>query len=503
MQRKATKRRQLIIITGLSILVLVCLVFEAQKRGLFSDKINVIENEKDEQEKSDTPQKKVERITDETNVRVLIMTTDFASLFHKKVKITSSQPFSVTVDGKKKSYQAGKIVTYSASNKKLKGKKIVFEPAQDARLQITSITRQKIHPSYRNTIQLTWKKDGLLVTNELPLEKYLYAVVPSELSTGHKMEALKAQAVCARSYAYNQIKSNRYKKYNAHLDDSVSCQVYNNVPEDKRSRKAVNETKGMVLTSKGKVLLAYYYSTSWGYSASGQDVWNTKSKISYLQEKLQITDESRQKTGLKKMDLSNERQFQKFINEDLCETYDSSADWYRWNVTISQDNLSDRLDASLASCYESSPDLILTQGADGKYRKKKIKSIGKIKKIRVEKREASGLVTEVVLVGKKNVVKVCTQYNVRKVLAPISEYVYYNNGKSYSTMSLLPSAAFYISDASNDQGTAFRFTGGGFGHGTGMSQCGAAEMAARGKDFRAILEHYFAGAKIKSLSEMK
>lgn len=503
MRKKITKKSQLAIIAGLSILVLVCLVFEAQKRGLFSDNINIIGSEESEQKENTQTQEKVEKITEGTNVRVLIMTTDFESLFHKKVKITSSKPFTVTIDGKKKSYNAGDVVSYSASNKKLKGKNIVFEPKKNAKLKITSITRQKIHPSYRNTLQVTWNQAGLLVTNELPLEEYLYAVVPSELSTSHKMEALKAQAVCARSYAYNQIKSDRYGKYNAHLDDSVSCQVYNNVPEDKRSRKAVDETKGMVLTNKGKVLLAYYYSTSWGYSASGQDVWNTKSKISYLPEKLQITEESQKKTGIKDMDLSNESQFQKFINEDLCETYDSSAAWYRWNVTISQSSLTSRLETSLASCYESNPDLVLTQGADGKYKKKEIKSLGKIKKIRVEKREASGLVTELVFVGKKNVVKVCTQYTIRKVLAPIYEYVYYNNGESYTTMSLLPSAAFYISDVSSDQGTAFKFTGGGFGHGTGMSQCGAAEMAARGKNYEEILKHYFTGAKIQSLSDIK
>ena len=503
MHWKRKKRNQLIVILGLSLMVFLCLLLEAQRKELFSGKESGRQESGTKKEEKKTASKETERITEDTEVKVLIMSTNFASLFHKKIKITSEHPFSVTVDGVKKEYGAGKAVTYSADNKALKGKKILFTPSKNARLKVISITRQNRYPSYRGTMKITWKKQGLMLTNQLPLEEYLYAVVPSELSTGNKMEALKAQAICARSYTYRQIRSNRYEKYHAHLDDSVAFQVYNNIPEDKRSRKAVNATKGLVLTNKGKVLVAYYYSTSWGYSASGQDVWNTKSRISYLPEKLQITDEAKRGTQVQNPDLSDEREFQRFIEEEPYETYDSSADWYRWKVIISRKSLSNRIDAMLQSCYQSSPEQVLTQQADGSYRREKLKPLGTVKKIRIEERKKSGLVTEVVFVGTKNVVKVCTQYNIRKALTPLYEQISYQRGASATTMNLLPSAAFYIRETIEGKQKLFCFIGGGFGHGAGMSQCGAAEMAKRGKTYPEILTHYFAGADITPISKLK
>ena len=64
------------------------------------------------------------------------------------------------------------------------------------------------------------KQIGLLIVNELPLEEYLYAVIPSEMPTYYGLEPLKVQAVCARSYAYKHLVANNLSKYGAHVDDS-------------------------------------------------------------------------------------------------------------------------------------------------------------------------------------------------------------------------------------------------------------------------------------------
>ena len=497
---RKSRRKQIGIIIGLSVMVLGCLLAETGKRKIQKEKKSQVSEEKAAQKK--TGAVKREKITDNMNVRVLLMTTGFASIFHEKVKITSSKPFTVTVNGKKKEYPAEGMASFQ-NDKKYKGKKIMIKPSKGAKLKVLSVERKGIHPSYRHMLKVAWNTKGLLLTNKLPLEEYLYAVVPSEISTSSKMEALKAQAICARSYACCQLQSVRYDDYQADLDDSASCQVYNNIPEDARSRQAVKETKGIVLVDKkGKVVPAYYYSTSWGYSASGQDVWNTKSKISYLPERLQITEKSQKKSGIKSLDLSKEGEFQSILHRTSFDTYDSDAVWYRWNMTISKKALSERVDSLLAECYAADPDLVLTQTKTGGYRSKPIKPLGMVKKIRVEKREKSGLITEIVLVGKKNVVKVCTQHNVRKVLGSPNETIYYNHGKLRTYMSLLPSAAFFVADASKDNEAAFQFIGGGFGHGTGMSQYGAITMAGLGKDYNEILGYYFTGANLKKLSEI-
>ena len=200
-------------------------------------------------------------------IRVLLKTTGFASLFHKEISLVSDQKYTVAIDGRETGYDGGKKVTFHSDDRQWKGKKIVIRPASGKRLQMLSVRRQDRCPKYRGRIEIAWKKSGFLVYNILSLEEYLYAVVPSELSTSSEMEALKAQAVCARSYAYNQMKSRRYDKYHGDVDDSEAFQVYNNVPEDRRSREAVKSTRGMVLAKGGKVVQTYYYSTSWGYTA--------------------------------------------------------------------------------------------------------------------------------------------------------------------------------------------------------------------------------------------
>ena len=499
--KKKSGREKIIILLILSVLVLGCVVTEAVRRKMTSqneDKKELTLQEETLQEKSNGSQKKV---SDHTKVKVLLTTSDFSSIFHDKIRVTSSKPFVVSVNGKEKKYRAGAVFTYRASDQGYHKKRIVIKPSDGARLKVLSIKRQNIHPAYRGALKISWRKKGLLLTNILPIEEYLYAVVPSEISTSDKMDALKAQAVCARSYAYRQIRSSRYAAYHADVEDSVACQVYNNVPENARSRKAVNSTKGMVLTdAKGEVIQTYYYSTSWGYSASGKDVWSTSADISYLPEKLQVVKGSRKRGA--DVDLSDEVSFKQKIDKPAYDTYDSDSPWYRWHMTVSQKNLSARITNLVEQCYAADEEQILTQTKSGSYRSGAIKPLGKIKKIRVEKREKSGIVTELVLVGEKNVIKVCTQYNIRKVLGSIYETISYDHGKAKTSLNLLPSAAFYVVLTQKHGKPAFMFVGGGFGHGTGMSQSGAAKMAESGMDYKEILAHYFTGTGIRLFADV-
>lgn len=87
------------------------------------------------------------------------------------------------------------------------------------------------------------------------------------MPASYEKEALKAQAVCARTYAYRQIQGNAYGQYGAHVDDSTSFQVYNNINTSERTDQAVNETYGQMLFYNNKPIEAFYYShflRSWG-----------------------------------------------------------------------------------------------------------------------------------------------------------------------------------------------------------------------------------------------
>lgn len=436
------------------------------------------------------------------DIRVLINTTGYKSLFHNKVKIKGDGEFEVVTGKKTKRYKSGKTVVFKASDKISKNGKVVIKPCNNTKFKVMSIKRQQGCPKYRGKFEIVWRKEGLLLKNMLPLEKYLYDVIPSEMPTSCNMNALEAQAVCARSFTYTQLNSGRFDKYGADVDDSVSCQVYNNIKEDKKGIKAVDNTKNIVMmTDDNKVVSAYYFATSWGATADGKSVWNTVKPVSYLKGKLQITEKSRSKTGISKMDLSDEKTFRKFIDKNICNTYDSNDDWYRWKVYFKEKNLGKRIDSSLYRCYLSDKENVLTRDKNGKYNKVMLKSIGRLKSIKVEKRDISGLVSEIIIVGSKRTVKVCGQYNVRSVLAPVNEKIKRKKGEDVKGFSLLPSAAFYIDKKKNGRRNYYVVSGGGFGHGTGMSQTGAESMAREGFDYRSILAHYFDGIKTGDISK--
>ena len=127
-------------------------------------------------------------------------------------------------------------------------------------MTILSINRSCGNPSYSGRLQIMRSKDALFLINILPTETYLKGVVPSEMPASYHLEALKAQAVCARSYALSAVKNPKYDF--ADLNDSTSCQVYMNQGTDTQIDLAVDATACEVLSSRQKIVTAKYFSSS-------------------------------------------------------------------------------------------------------------------------------------------------------------------------------------------------------------------------------------------------
>lgn len=124
--------------------------------------------------------------------------------------------------------------------------------------------------TYRGNLELSNLSGSLAVINVVPLEQYLYAVVGGEVSSSWPEEALKAQAVAARSYALSQ--GNRFDV--ANVVDTTLSQVYNGIGSEAPSIiKAVDTTAGEVLMSGGKVVEAVFSSNSGGVTADPSEVW--------------------------------------------------------------------------------------------------------------------------------------------------------------------------------------------------------------------------------------
>ncbi|HEX3076233.1 MAG TPA: SpoIID/LytB domain-containing protein, partial [Lachnospiraceae bacterium] len=263
------------------------------------------------------------------NIRVLLKTTGYKDIFHDTVVLTSNKDFTIYYGKKEKKYKAGKKITIKQTSKFLSNGRLRVETKENGKIELLSIERSYGNPSYRGSIEVSLEEQGLIVINELTLEEYLYAVVPSEMPTSYGVEALEVQAVCARSYAYNQLLANSYGEYGAHIDDSTSYQVYNNVEENENSIQAVKNTYGKVLSYKDKIISAYYFSTSCGYTSSADEVWMNNNPVEYLTGKLQVpTKES------KDLDLTDEETFRDFIINKKYDTYDSEFAWYRWKTYL-------------------------------------------------------------------------------------------------------------------------------------------------------------------------
>ena len=127
---------------------------------------------------------------------------------------------------------------------------------------------------YRGELIVYAYNKKLTVINRLPMEEYLLGVVPSEMPVSWNIEALKAQAIAARSYATANMNKRGSRGYD--LVDTPLDQVYGGASaETKKTNLAVIETKGIVLTYKGKVIPAYYHASSGGRTVSSGAAWAT------------------------------------------------------------------------------------------------------------------------------------------------------------------------------------------------------------------------------------
>ncbi|MBE7704340.1 MAG: SpoIID/LytB domain-containing protein [Cyanobacteria bacterium SIG29] len=144
---------------------------------------------------------------------------------------------------------------------------------------------------YRGDFVITNMGNGATLINDIPLEEYLKGVVPSEMPSKWNMEALKAQAIAARSYAVATKNAGKHGSKGFDLVATTADQAYGGASAEKeRTSKAVDDTRGIVLVQNQKVIPTYYHSSSGGKTK----VWSSGS--SFLQS-VPSFDNERKKNG--------------------------------------------------------------------------------------------------------------------------------------------------------------------------------------------------------------
>ena len=197
----------------------------------------------------------------------------------KTLTVSSEAPFRVREpSGRVRKLAAGKQVLGLGLRVKPKGVKrrialewpVVFLPGKEP---------LRLDRRYRGSIKIDLAGGRLRAINVVGLEQYLYGVVPSEVPDDWPAEALKAQAVAARSYALATRKlSGAYD-----LFSDVRSQVYRGIDEEEDSTNAaVDDTAGEVVMYRGRVATTYFFSTSGGRTASAEDVWPDSGRVPYL-----------------------------------------------------------------------------------------------------------------------------------------------------------------------------------------------------------------------------
>lgn len=432
------------------------------------------------------------------NIRVLIKTDDFKGIYHEKIIVSCGSGFIVEHGKDCEEYAPSEECVidkeYFSNTETIK-----ITGKNDAMLRVVNLKRSA-DVSYRGSFECYRTDEGIVLINDLKVEEYLYGVVPSEMPSTYPMEALKAQAISARTYTYFHKKSYAYPEWRAHVDDSTAFQVYKNIGETAEAVQAVDETRNEVLTYEDEVIESFYYSTSSGYNG-GARVWSEQEGAAdnYLYE-----------TGeelFAKNNAEGEAAYQSFIDNGNPSDVEFGEAWYRWSYDKSLEG--EACQKFLKHLYELSCQQPEKVRIRSQYlSKEKLLEETAIKDMRIMKRQKSGLVTGLLIETNNFMISVRTQHVIRQALGTAGDSILKNDGSQYSMGDVLASAYFYIekiydnNEESGDNLKGIIIHGAGLGHGCGMSQNGAKGLAGKGFTAYEILAYYYNGA-IKSVDSLK
>lgn len=276
---------------------------------------------------------------------------------------------------------------------------------------------------YRGRTLLVKTSGGLTAVNYVDLEHYLYSVLGGEMSGSWPQEALKAQAVAARSYALYRRQKSATPVYD--VGDTPTWQVYKGlIDEAPGTISAVNATAGQVLTHSGQIIEAVFHSSSGGHTENVENVWSQP--LPYLRG---VPD------------------------------FDEGAPVYRWVEELSASEVSNR-----------------------------ISGVGNVLSFVVESTTPTGRVRSIRVVGDAGE-KSLRGNELRTALGLRSTLLF----------SISPEIGQVASADGVPSPSVFRFEGGGFGHGLGMSQWGAHNMAQQGYTYDQILTHYYTNTALSQI----
>jgi stage II sporulation protein D len=401
---------------------------------------------------------------------------------------------------------------------------------------------EKSSRAYRGSMEISQLNGQLAVINELPLEQYIYSVVGSEMGADWPKEALKAQAVAARTYALKQ-----GVKYGvAHVSDSSADQVYKGMSSEAPAIiEAVNATKGEVLADAAGLITPFFFSNAGGMTGDPVEVWGKP--IAYLKSVPSPDDGAEEgrptwyrivlpngSDGYIRSDFSRDTGQKNAIGLPYYESTGTAVNVRSGPGTdfepLFKVNIGDRF-VVIDQAPESNAFSWIRGPYDANELLAKINSAlgspiaGKLESLEITGRGPSGRVTEIKVNGQA--LKVANPDSLRNVFGglPSTRFEIEQTGRytilgANGTAEIAPDRAkslyalnkeqqpvaldstrLFVLNGDNQvrpvgKDRQFTFKGKGNGHGLGMSQWGARGFAILGYDYKHILQTYYAGVNI-------
>ncbi len=452
-------------------------------------------------------------------IRVLLQSGNYGGRYHDQVALSADCGYTLQYGEKVQEYADGESVVIApespwfAETERI----VVSLSANTGKMLLQSIQRARERTDYRGSLEIIKTGEGLVVINELLLEEYLYAVVPSEMPASYPPESLKAQAVCARTYAYRNMEKAGLPELGAHVDDSTAFQVYGNTTEKAETTAAVKATKGELLLYGNEPVDAYYYSTSCGYGTDTR-AWNgaDSETVPYLcaraisgsaaessqgeQEEAGDAPKAAKEGGYPTPEeMRQEAVFAQFIAQGQPDYFESGEAWYRWKYIVDEIDIGE-MERRLADRYALQPQFILTETDDAGYVSQSVGKIGVLRELDIVERNAGGNAAGLRIEGSEGTYLVQTEYNIRYILNNGQHPVIRGDGSESASPMLLPSAFLVITTGKeNGDVIGYSISGGGYGHGIGMSQNGAKNMALAGMTQEQILSFFYEGSRLEKM----
>lgn len=444
--------------------------------------------------------------TDFSYMRVGISTNNFSSIYHDNIEITCMENSSLynIKENVSINLPKGSKITVKKANDEIiftfLNQKKVFKSRsylKSQNLKIDSLKRGNPYftPYYSGIIEFKPYNDGILMTNEVNIEDYLYKVVPSEMPSSGGIEALKCQAIAARTYAISDMLQNRFAELGFYVDDSTQSQVYNNIETNTLATTAVKDTSGLIMTYNNAPIDAKYYSSSAGMATNYKDVWfnsdGTSEDKNYYFNGSYIYGENKIP--------SSEGDWLKFYKNNNLKAVDSDSPYFRWHTYFPKINLEKSLNKSLKIIFDRRKDFmeIIQNNKKIDY----LPELNDLKNISILQRSKFGNIMTMSFQFSNATVNVKGDYNIRSAIRCNKEFsgevipIIRHKKEALINNNLLPSSFFSIEKVQD----GFKIYGGGYGHGVGMSQFGAIELSKNGEKYDKILNTFYKNVKMEKL----